>query len=135
MIRPGYWPVEFYKGDSSAWRVVIWLDTHRTYPYDLAGIQAKAEIREKSGALRLWSLTCVVTLPNIIDITLPASVSRDLPDEGVWDLQLTDMNNSERVVTILRGPVTVIPDVTDSRQTITRTAGVSAFPKRGVRVA
>jgi len=137
-MMPGIFPVSVYRGDSLEWRVVIWTDQHRSIPLDLTFIQAKAEIREQHGAVRFHPLTCEVTLPNIIDVYLSAHTSRDLPQEGAWDLQLTQI---DRVFTILRGPVAVVDDITDSRagqQTgplALPSRAALAFPKRGVRVA
>ena len=122
-------------GDSYEWRVVIWNDSIRTQPLDLAGFEVKAEIREQTGARRAWPLRCIVTLPNIIDVELLPSLSRDLPANGVWDLQLTTRGG--HVATILRGDVTVVADVTDSTglgEDIVTPHRLVAIPKRGVRL-
>jgi hypothetical protein len=137
-MMPGIYPVSVYRGDSLEWRVVIWTDQHRSIPLDLTFTQAKAEIREQHAAVRAYPLTCTVTLPNIIDVYLSAHTSRDLPEEGAWDLELTQI---DRVFTILRGPVVVVDDITNSRagqQTgplALPSRAALAFPKRGVRIA
>ena len=54
----------------------------------------------------------MITLPNIIDVTLLAADSQKLPSKGVWDLQLTYASGD--VKTLLVGQVQVTTDVTDS---------------------
>ena len=111
-MTPGAYPLVLYRGDSYKWRVVIWLNTQRTQPFDLSGMATKAEIRAKPGAVKATLIGTTVTLPNIIDLYLSAQACRNLPDECVWDLQLTYDNGD--VATVLAGTVTVTPDVTDS---------------------
>jgi len=81
-------------------------------PYDLTGVIAKSEIRDRPAGTRITEMTCVITLPNIIDLYLAPADSHKLPPKGAWDLQLTYASGD--VKTPLAGPVTVTPDVTDS---------------------
>ena len=56
------------------------------------------------------ALDCVVTLPNVITVTLDAGASGELTGSGRWDLQL---RYSEDVVyTLVAGGVSVSSDVT-----------------------
>jgi hypothetical protein len=81
-------------------------------PVDLTGVIAKAEIRDRPAGDKITPLTCIITLPNLIDLILEAIDSEGLPVSGVWDLQLT--YSSGEVKTPLAGQVSVTPDVTDS---------------------
>jgi hypothetical protein len=111
-MTPGSLPLALYRGDSSSWRFVLWADTAKTIPADLAGVVAKAEIRDKPAGSNLTMLTCSIEMPNAILVTLDATTSARLPAKGVWDLQLTYPEGA--VATVLAGAVTVTADVTDS---------------------
>ena len=110
-MTPGKYALAIYRGDSYHWQFKLWADAAKTQPVDLTGVTPKAEIRDKSGGAILGTLTCVVTMPNIIDASLSAVVSGTLKC-GVWDLQLTYTGGA--VSTVLAGAVTVTADVTDS---------------------
>lgn len=114
-MQPANLPLDLYRGDSGRMRVTI-LDQNQQ-PVDLTGVVAKAEIRDRPGGTQITLLTCVITLPNIIDVTLSAADSHDLPAKGVWDLQLTFASGD--VKTPLAGQVQVTPDVTDSTLPLT----------------
>jgi hypothetical protein len=133
-MMPGRMPMTLYRGDSYAWRVLIWLDTLREHPFDLSTVTVKAEIREEPVKLPAHVISCSFIAPNIIELSLSAFTCRDLPEAGVWDLQLTTADN--QVQTILRGDVRVVDDVTDSRVIPEAVPNVAAraFPK-GVRRA
>jgi hypothetical protein len=109
-MQPANLPLDLYRGDSGRMQVTV-LDKAQQ-PVDLTGVVAKAEIRDRPAGTTIVPLTCVVTLPNIIDVTLSAVDSHKLPAKGVWDLQLTYA--SGEVQTLLAGQVQVTPDVTDS---------------------
>ena len=109
-MRPAILDLDFYRGDSERLQVTFW-DKDRQ-PVDLTDVSARAEIRDRPAGTIVIPMTCVVTLPNIIDVTLKADDSRNLPPAGVWDLQLTYA--SGEVGTPLAGQVKVTPDVTDS---------------------
>ena len=111
-MTPGAFPLVLYRGDSYRWSFLLWTDTAKTQPTDLTGVVAKAQIRDKPAGGTVVNLTCNVTLPNTVNVALPATDSASLPLIGVWDLQLTYPNAD--VATVLAGPVTVTPDVTDS---------------------
>jgi hypothetical protein len=110
-MTPGKYALLIYRGDSYKWQFKLWSDTAKTVPLDLTGVTVKAEIRDKPGGNVLGALTCVVTLPNIIDASLAAAETATLTS-GVWDLQLTYTGGN--VSTVLTGLVTVTMDVTDS---------------------
>lgn len=111
-MMPGAYSLAIYRGDSHAWRFVLWQDAARTQPADLAGITAKAEIRDRPAGPVIFPIPLTVTLPNIIDALLVATATAQLPAAGRWDLQLTDA--SGWVSTILAGLVKVTGDITDS---------------------
>jgi hypothetical protein len=110
---PGPYSLLIYRGDTYAWLFEIWQDQHRRYPANLLGSKAKAEIRDTPGGRLRAQMDCEVQLPNRIIVTLSARQSEELlQDAGVWDLQITQIST---VTTIVRGPVTIVGDVTDSR--------------------
>ena len=110
---PSEYPLTLYHGDSYQWQFKLWLDVAKTQPLDLTGVTVKAEIRETTGAPDKFVLTCNITLPNIIAMTLPADLCRTIPVAShMWDCQLTYSDGS--VNTILAGPVSITPDITDS---------------------
>jgi hypothetical protein len=111
--RPGYYPLTLYRGDSYAWQFRVWENTEMTDPGDLTDATAKAQITTRPGDPPVLDMTCVVTLPNVIDMTLDAAdwVGTDVPRTGAWDLQIT-WSTSGRVLTLVGGPVTVVQDVT-----------------------
>jgi hypothetical protein len=109
---PGTMNLDLYRGDTTRWQFKLWLDAEKTDPVDLTGVTAKAEIRDKPGGKNITPITCVITMPNIIDATLTAIDSALLPAKGAWDLQLTYTGGD--VATLLAGKVTVIADITDS---------------------
>ena len=114
-MRPGSYPLALYRGDSYAWRFQLMVDGQPPTPDDLTGVTAKAEIRDAPGGTTIVALTCTVTQPNIVDVTLPASAWAALAPGAkltVWDLQLT--YPTSEVFTCVAGSVTVTPDVTDS---------------------
>lgn len=106
-------PLDVYRGDDHAWQFTLQTDTVPPVADDITGAAAKAEIRAVSGGAVLVTLVCAVTLPNTVDVTLPAADSLKLPAGRLkWDLQLTWLDGRRR--TALAGPVTVTADVTDS---------------------
>lgn len=112
-MMPGSYGLFIYRGDTYAWLHELFYDQHRRYPVNLTGATAKAEIRDAPGRRLRCQMDCQVQLPNRIIVTLSAMQSEELLiDAGVWDLQITQIST---VTTIVRGEVTVVGDVTDSR--------------------
>jgi hypothetical protein len=109
-MQPATLPLDFYRGDSQRLQVRLWQGPG--VPYDLTGVTAKSEIRDRPAGPCITEMACVITLPNIIDVYLAATDSHKLPPKGAWDLQLTYASGD--VKTPLAGPVTVTTDVTDS---------------------
>ncbi|SRR5580765_4079158 len=108
---PADYPLELYRGDSGHWRFKF--SSGSGQPSDLTGVTAKAEIRDRAGGTYIVPMTCTITLPNIIDMSLAAVDSAKLLlNKGAWDLQLT--YNGGEVKTPIGGAVTVTADVTDS---------------------
>jgi hypothetical protein len=108
---PGNYPIFVYRGDTYQWLFELHQDQHRRYPVNLTGAKAKAEIRDAPGRRLRAQMDCLIWRNRIL-VTLSAMQSDDLADTGVWDLQLTLIST---VATIVRGEVTVMADVTDSR--------------------
>lgn len=113
---PGSYPLALYRGDSYTWQFRVWEDEAHTVPVDLTGATAAAEIRYTPGGTDILTLTCAVTAPNMIDVTLPASAWDTFPVKKTgtpaWDLQVTFPGGE--VVTYLAGPATLTSDITDS---------------------
>ena len=112
-MQPADYALDIYRGDSSRWRFRMWSDAEMGVPSDLTGVTARAQIRNAPGGTMVAQMDCTVTLPNIVEMFLPASVSHRLSiNKGAWDLQLT--YDSGEVNTPVGGAVTVTTDVTDS---------------------
>lgn len=109
-MQPAFQCLEIYRGDTRRLRIRLW--DQNGAALDLTGVVAKSEIRDRPAGTRIVAFSCVITLPNIIDLTLAAADSKALPPHGVWDLQLTYASGD--VKTPIGGPVQVDPDVTDS---------------------
>jgi len=109
---PGAYDLKLYRGDSYAWRFTLWADDARTVPADLTGATVAAEVRDKPAGSTVVALVCVVTLPNIVDVTLGGVSWLDMPASGAWDLQVTYA--AGEVHTAVAGKVTVTTDVTAS---------------------
>jgi hypothetical protein len=113
-MAPGRYDLALYRGDSYAWTFRLWEDTGRTDPTDLTGATAAAELRDKPNGAVIVTLGCVITLPNIISVELPADSWPDLPVTlAAWDLELTYAATGQ-VHTVVAGSVAVTPDVTGS---------------------
>lgn len=106
---PAIFPLNIYRGDSYGWQVRLWSDTNQSQPVDLTGITVAAQLRAVPGGDPVVNLDCVVTLPNVIDLTLDATDSA-VASPGGWDLQLTYPDG--RVFTVLAGQVFVTADYT-----------------------
>jgi len=115
-MAPGRFNLELYRGDTHSWQFSLWEDVATQIPVDLATVTPKAEIRDRSAGRVYATLTSVVTLPNLILVTLSAMHCRGCPAEGVWDLQLTYSNGE--IHTVVAGSVVTIGDVTDSGSTV-----------------
>jgi hypothetical protein len=105
--RPGTLPLRLYRGDSYSWQVRVWADEAHTSPVDLTGATAAGAVGGVAGAI---TLDCTVTLPNLIDVLLPAAGWNGTLAFDRWDLQLSWSDG--RVYTLLAGPVSVQDDVT-----------------------
>jgi hypothetical protein len=111
-MQPATLALDIYRGDTKRLRVTLWAPGNE--PVDLTGATVKAQIRERPGGKQITELLCVITPPNIIDVTLTSVASHKLPAKGAWDLQLTYPSGD--VNTPLAGPVMVTTDVTDSTE-------------------
>jgi len=129
-MRPGQLNLELYRGDSFSWAVFVWQDAGRTTPVDLTGVTAKAQFRATPGGAEIMSFTCAITLPNRIDVKLPANAwTAFTVRKGAWDLQLTWTSGGD-VVTILAGTVNVTNDITDSEGAVATIASANVTARR-----
>jgi hypothetical protein len=111
-MTPGNYPLILYRGDTYRWQFKLWQDHEKTIPTDLAGVTVKSQFRAQLGGAVVFTLPCVVTLPNIINATLLAADCAALPQAAVWDLELTYADGT--VATPLAGDVRVRQDVTST---------------------
>jgi hypothetical protein len=110
-MNPGTANLDIYRGDTKRWQFKLWADTARTVPADLTGVAANVTIRDKAigGSFEL-ALSCTISLPNIVNVTLTSDQSNSLPAVGVWDLQLNYPSGD--ILTPMKGDVIVTQDVT-----------------------
>lgn len=111
-MTPARYDLNLYRGDTYQWRFELYDDSNRLVPTDLSDCSVAAEFREASGGVKIVDFVCIVTLPNIIDMSLPVEEWPDTARSGVWDLELAFGDG--RVRTPVAGTVTVTPDVTNS---------------------
>jgi len=109
-MQPATLPLAIYRGDTVRMRLT--LTNSDGTPTDLTGALVESEIRDRPAGTLITPMTCTITLPNIIDLFLAAEASHDLPQKGVWDVQIEFPTGD--VMTPLAGPVTITADVTDS---------------------
>ena len=119
-MTPGKFDFNMYRGDSYAWKFVLWEDSEKTIPVDLTGATIKLEVRDKSGGIVLLTMPCTVTLPNSIDVAMTPAMYTGVPAKGVWDLQITLANT--QVHTPIGGSMNITPDITDSEVVVQRMA-------------
>lgn len=113
MTTPALYPLDLYRGDTFRVKFKLWKNKEKTDPVDLTGVSVAAQIRASAtSSAILQELSCVVTDPNIIEVSMTPEESGRLPASGVWDLQLTYPDTD--IQTILAGPVKVTADVTRS---------------------
>lgn len=112
-MQPADLPLEFYRGDSKRLRLKLFTSMNGTaVPADLTDVVAKSEIRNRPAGDQVFAFECTITLPNIVELFMASGDSHKLPQQGVWDLQLT--YPSGEVQTPVAGQVKVTADVTDS---------------------
>jgi hypothetical protein len=111
-MHPAAYPLSLYHGDTYRWRFSLYSDSGGTIPVDLTGVTAKAQIRKTPGDVSgvVADMTCTVTVPNQIDMLLPASGWSDAVKIAYWDLQLKYASGD--ILTILAGQVQIVLDVT-----------------------
>ena len=109
-IVPFRYDLAIYRGDSYGWQFRLWQDQAKTIPVVLTGASAAAQIRDRPDGTRIVSMDCDITLPNIVAVSLSPASSQRVPDQGVWDLQLTFPEG--QVATAVNGAVSTTLDVT-----------------------
>lgn len=111
-MLPAVYNLALYRGDSYAWAFRFWNDAAKTEPTDLTGITPRASMAASEHAARV-GLTCVVTLPNIVEVSLSANAwtgAEEKSFHGRWDLEFTFPNGDVR--TVIAGAVSLTLDVT-----------------------
>jgi len=98
-VTPPVYPLTIMQGDTGHWRIALWLDRDKTVPVDLDDIDVLPKIGD-------FVMLVEVELPNIVMLTLPASLSSLFTSNTNWSLKLTKADGE--VQTIMRGPVRVV---------------------------
>jgi ribosome-associated translation inhibitor RaiA len=85
-VTPGKYDLALYRGDTHAFRVVLWDDGAQTIPFDLTGASVQAEWRAKPVGSQVGNLVATGTLPNVIDVqcTLTVEKLRHQAESTVW---------------------------------------------------
>jgi hypothetical protein len=110
-MQPGKYDLVLYKGDTYKWTFVIWQDINKTQPADLTNVTSHAQIRPTPGGPLAAELVCVITLPNIVEVSLTEALWAGITiPSGAWDLQLVYV--SGEVKTPIGGTVTITNDIT-----------------------
>jgi hypothetical protein len=124
MSEPARKDLRLYRGDTFTLPVRVWEDAVGGTPADLTGVTARAEIRDVPSGQLLATMFATVTLPNEIQLELPASSWDGFParSSAVWDLELTYPGDVVR--TMLAGSVAVLGDVTSSGDMLAGTVAV-----------
>ena len=110
-MTPGKYDLKLYRGDFYEWRFRLWQDKERTIAADLTGATVAAEFRDKPGGQTIVAFDCVITQPNIIDMTMTEALWTDAPSGGAWDMEIDFPTGPG---TVLAGKVIVTEDVTNS---------------------
>lgn len=112
---PDKYDLDIYRGDTHRWTFFLWADPDKTLPIDLAGVNVKAEIRDKPSGTTIIELLCTKPGPEVnrVKMELTAANAKLVPPRGQWDLQLTYTSDNS-VRTFIAGVVKNTLDVTDS---------------------
>jgi hypothetical protein len=114
-MQPGILDLTLYHGDNNAMRLFLFEDDEQTIPSDLAGSYVNSEIRNRPGGSNWVAFDCTLTLPNQIDVAVTPAHFQDpmFPEgHGSYDVQITTPDG--HVHTVLKGDMTIEPDVTDT---------------------
>jgi hypothetical protein len=107
--HPNPYNLQVYRGDSAAWRFILWTDEAHSQAVDLSNATAMAQMRDTPDSQNVIGLLCTITLPNIVDVSLDSGDSNNAVS-GQWDLQLSYPGGT--IATVVAGSVLVTPDVT-----------------------
>lgn len=112
MTLPVRHDLTVYRGDTEVATFRLWETVVGGTPTDLTGATARAEIRDTTGGTLLLALVVVITLPNEVNVSIPASSWAGFPrrSSAVWDLEITYPGAIVR--TLVAGGVTIAGDVT-----------------------
>ena len=102
--------LEWWQGDDFEFDVMFTDDS--LVAVDLSGYTFKAEVRAQAGALIAYAATIdtVLAASGIITVVFDKATSALMPENGVWDLQIT--SPAGKRTTELHGAVTVTREVT-----------------------
>jgi hypothetical protein len=111
-LIPGVFALNLYRGDTARYAFTLYDDVQQTQPSDLTHVAPRMQVRDRPGGQFMAEFRCNVdkTKTNQINAVLRGFDSRLLPMSAAWDLQLIYPSGECR--TVLRGPVSIMPDVT-----------------------
>jgi hypothetical protein len=101
-MNPPVYPLTVYAGDTGHWRIILWKDKAKTRAVNLDGIDIQPTVGP-------YMMLVEVILPNVVLLTMPASVSGLLSGVQQWQLRLIKPDGEAQ--TIIRGPVSVMAGV------------------------
>jgi hypothetical protein len=111
-MNPGKFDFSMYRGDSYAWRFVLWTDDAKTVPLNLTGAAVDLEVRDKPAGSIVFPIPCVIVPPNNVDVIFTPEMYDGCPAKGVWDMQITFSDGE--VQTPIGGSVSITQDITKS---------------------
>lgn len=110
--QPATLDLTAYRGDTGRFRVHV---TEDGALLDVSDATWDADIRDHPDAPVLGSMTVTPVAGDLgaVDVVMPAGVSptASATGEAVWDLEMTLPDPDGRVITLLRGKITLIADV------------------------
>lgn len=121
-LLPGPKDITLYQGDTyvitGRVRRNVGTETEPIYePVDLTGHEGMAQVRRRatsSNIVATWEVEFTDPVAGEFRLTLPASESKNVTKDAVWDFQtsyVSEVDGEPTVLTWLAGTVTVINDV------------------------
>jgi type V secretory pathway adhesin AidA len=110
-VLPGFKAFRIYKGDTFAFNLTLGAGG---VDYIITGHTFTGQIKEKGKSTKVAEFTAAITNATAgeLTVTLPASESAKLNGLKIYEYDI-QMVNSGVVSTILKGPITVVSDITN----------------------
>lgn len=110
-MLPGFKSFKIYKGDTFAFNLTLGAGGD---PYDITSHVFSGQIKEKNKSTKIAEMTFDITdaAAGELTVTLTAEESAKLNGKKVYEYDI-QMDNGGIISTILKGPVTVVSDITN----------------------